>query len=72
MAELPSQSQRRKAWRLSIAIALAALLALVAPSAPTALALPGTRYVMDFQQGGQSPAWVVANAAMAVSELNTA
>ncbi len=33
----------------------------------TALALPGIRYVMDFQQGGQSPAWVVANAAMAVS-----
>ena len=34
----------------------------------TALALPQTRYVMDFQQGGQSPAWVVANAAMAVSQ----
>jgi acetyl-CoA acetyltransferase len=33
----------------------------------TALALPELRYVMDFQQGGQSPAWVVANAAMAVS-----
>ena len=34
----------------------------------TALALPGIRYAMDFQQGGQSPAWVVANAAMAVSQ----
>lgn len=34
----------------------------------TALALPETRYVMDFQQGGQSPAWVVANAAMAISQ----
>ncbi|MCU4185932.1 hypothetical protein K6U06_16295 [Acidiferrimicrobium sp. IK] len=33
----------------------------------TALALRQSRYVMDFQQGGQSPAWVVANAAMAVS-----
>jgi acetyl-CoA acetyltransferase len=33
----------------------------------TALALPPTRYVMDFQQGGQSPCWVVGNAAMAVS-----
>ena len=34
----------------------------------TSLALPETRYVMDFQQGGQSPSWVVANAAMAVSQ----
>jgi acetyl-CoA acetyltransferase len=34
----------------------------------TALALPQLRYAMDFQQGGQSPAWVVANAAMAVSQ----
>lgn len=34
----------------------------------TSLALPCIRYVMDFQQGGQSPAWVVANAAMAVSQ----
>lgn len=32
----------------------------------TALALPTLRYVMDFQQGGQSPSWVVANAAMAI------
>ncbi len=34
----------------------------------TALALPVTRYVMDFQQGGQSPAWVVAHAGMAISQ----
>lgn len=34
----------------------------------TALALPELRYVMDFQQGGQSPSMVVLNAAMAVSQ----
>lgn len=33
----------------------------------TTLALPGLRYVMDFQQGGQSPSFIVWNAANAVS-----
>jgi serine protease Do len=51
MAELPSQGPRRKAWRLSIVIALAALLALVAPSAPTALALPGDPAPANAEQG---------------------
>ena len=51
MAELQSQSPRRKAWRLSIVIALAALLALVAPSAPTALALPGDPAPANAEQG---------------------
>jgi S1-C subfamily serine protease len=51
MAELQSQSPRRKAWRLSIVIALAALLALVAPSAPTALALPGDPTPANAEQG---------------------
>ncbi|MBB2505239.1 hypothetical protein H5411_39695 [Amycolatopsis echigonensis] len=34
----------------------------------TALALPGLRYVMDFQQGGQSPCFMVQQAAMAVAQ----
>src|SRR5690606_27070881 len=33
----------------------------------TTLALPELRYVMDFQQGGQSPCFMVQNAAMAVA-----
>ncbi|PXY16711.1 thiolase C-terminal domain-containing protein [Prauserella flavalba] len=33
----------------------------------TTLALPGLRFVMDFQQGGQSPCFMVQQAAMAVS-----
>jgi acetyl-CoA acetyltransferase len=32
----------------------------------TSLALPRLRYVMDFQQGGQSPCYIVWNAAMAI------
>lgn len=32
----------------------------------TALALPGMRWVLDFQQGGQSPSHVVGQAAMAI------
>ncbi|WP_028605992.1 thiolase C-terminal domain-containing protein [Ottowia thiooxydans] len=32
----------------------------------TALALPGLRWVLDFQQGGQSPSHVVGQAAMAI------
>ena len=34
----------------------------------TTLALPGLRYVMDFQQGGQSPCFMVQQAAMAVAQ----
>src|ERR1700689_2305243 len=34
----------------------------------TTLALPGLRYVMDFQQGGQSPCFMIQQAAMAVAE----
>jgi hypothetical protein len=41
MAELQSHSARRKPRWLPIVTALAAVLALVAPPAPTALALPG-------------------------------
>jgi acetyl-CoA acetyltransferase len=34
----------------------------------TSLALPGLRFVMDFQQGGQSPCFMVQQAAMAVAQ----
>jgi acetyl-CoA acetyltransferase len=34
----------------------------------TTLALPGLRYAMDFQQGGQSPCFMVQQAAMAVAQ----
>jgi acetyl-CoA acetyltransferase len=34
----------------------------------TTLALPGLRFVMDFQQGGQSPCFMVQLAAMAVAQ----
>lgn len=34
----------------------------------TSLGLPALRYVMDFQQGGQSPSWLVQLAAMAVQQ----
>ena len=34
----------------------------------TALALPGLRWVLDFQQGGQSPCHVVGQAAMAIAQ----
>jgi acetyl-CoA acetyltransferase len=33
----------------------------------TTLALPGLRFVMDFQQGGQSPCFMVQQAAMAIA-----
>jgi serine protease Do len=51
MAELQSQSPRGKARRLTIVIALTALLALVAPSAPTALAQPGDPTPSAAEQG---------------------
>ncbi|SFO51573.1 Acetyl-CoA acetyltransferase [Pseudonocardia ammonioxydans] len=34
----------------------------------TSLAVPGLRFVMDFQQGGQSPCFMVQQAAMAVAQ----
>jgi acetyl-CoA acetyltransferase len=34
----------------------------------TSLAMPGLRFVMDFQQGGQSPCFMVQQAAMAVAQ----
>jgi acetyl-CoA acetyltransferase len=34
----------------------------------TSLALPQLRYSMDFQQGGQSPCWIVQLAAMAIQQ----
>jgi acetyl-CoA acetyltransferase len=34
----------------------------------TTLALPGLRFVMDFQQGGQSPCFMIQQAAMAVAQ----
>ncbi|GAA2536077.1 MULTISPECIES: thiolase C-terminal domain-containing protein [Pseudonocardia] len=34
----------------------------------TTLAVPGLRFVMDFQQGGQSPCFMVQQAAMAVAQ----
>jgi serine protease Do len=51
MAELHSRSPRRQTGRLSIAVTLAAGLALVAPSAPTALALPGDPAQGNAEQG---------------------
>ncbi|MCW2692990.1 MAG: lipid-transfer protein, partial [Mycobacterium sp.] len=34
----------------------------------TSMALPGLRFVMDFQQGGQSPCFMVQQAAMAIAQ----
>jgi acetyl-CoA acetyltransferase len=34
----------------------------------TSLAVPGLRFVMDFQQGGQSPCFMIQQAAMAVAQ----
>lgn len=51
MAELQSQRPPRKARGLTIVIALAALLALVASSAPTALAQPGEPTPTTAEQG---------------------
>ena len=51
MAELQSQSPPGRARRLTIVIALAALLALVASSAPTALAQPGEPTPTTAEQG---------------------
>ena len=51
MAELQLHSPRRKAWRLSIVTALGAVFALVAPPAPTALALPGDPAPAGAEQG---------------------